>query len=310
MNIVGNEKLNSGHKTLAIGFDMLCGIAHSFPPLAAEILERDAGLTRNFREETITDLLMASLVGLRPLGIRVDFPDEPFTGGDMDWIFAAPLEFKGGRYLTVRLQAKRAQRAKRMKGDYWYYKHLDHDSGKQAQALVKPSPGLLPLYILYNPLPALAPATGASRAVEGVNLVPAQHIAAVVTKKCGIKDKKVDRWRPRFMPLSDILCWPVLTVAPSSPSLGGIPKVVVDSAAGPPQMTLGFHPDLVIQRLRSRSRSAIDVEPLDDIPPALRRAIEGDDTALDRRQIKKPRIILTSKLRRNTPEYNEAEQKG
>lgn len=104
---------------------MLCELAHSFPPRIAEFLERDRGLTRNFREETVTDLLMASLVGLEAFGIRVDFPDEPTTGGDMDWIFAAPLEINGGRYLRVLLQAKRAQFVKRKKsGGYWYYHHL------------------------------------------------------------------------------------------------------------------------------------------------------------------------------------------
>jgi hypothetical protein len=69
---------------------MLCDLARSFPPKVAELLERDRGLKRNFREESVTDLLMASLIGLEPFGIRVDFPDEPTTGGDMDWIFAAP----------------------------------------------------------------------------------------------------------------------------------------------------------------------------------------------------------------------------
>jgi hypothetical protein len=45
---------------------MLCELAHNFPLRIAELLERDRGLTHNFREETVTDLLMAGLVGLRP----------------------------------------------------------------------------------------------------------------------------------------------------------------------------------------------------------------------------------------------------
>jgi hypothetical protein len=109
---------------------MLCQLAHSFPPRIADLLERDRGLTRNFREETVTDLLMASLVGLEALGIRVDFPDEPTTGGDMDWIYVAPLEINGGCYLRLLLQAKRAQFAQLKNGGYWYYHHLDH--GKPA----------------------------------------------------------------------------------------------------------------------------------------------------------------------------------
>ena len=87
---------------------MLCELAHNFPLRIAELLERDRGLTRNFREETVTDLLMASLVGLEAFGVRVQFPDEPTTGGDMDWIYAAPLEINGGSYLRLILQAKRA----------------------------------------------------------------------------------------------------------------------------------------------------------------------------------------------------------
>lgn len=50
---------------------MLCELAHRFPLHIAALLERDRGLTRNFREETVTDLLMASLVGLEAFGVRV-----------------------------------------------------------------------------------------------------------------------------------------------------------------------------------------------------------------------------------------------
>ena len=85
---------------------MLCELAYSFPPRIAELLERDRGLTRNFREETVTDFIMMSLVGLEAYGIQVDFPDKPTTGGDMDWIYAAPLEINGGRYLRLVLQAR------------------------------------------------------------------------------------------------------------------------------------------------------------------------------------------------------------
>jgi hypothetical protein len=59
---------------------------------------------------------MASLVGMEALGIRVDFPDETKTGGDMEWVFAAPLEVKGGRYLRLILQAKRPQYVKLKRG--------------------------------------------------------------------------------------------------------------------------------------------------------------------------------------------------
>src|SRR5437764_3925489 len=75
---------------------MLCQLAKSFPDHVARLLERDRSLKRNFREETVTDLMMASLVALSPFGIHVDYPDERKTGADMDWIFAAPRETNGG----------------------------------------------------------------------------------------------------------------------------------------------------------------------------------------------------------------------
>jgi hypothetical protein len=80
---------------------MLCELAHRFPHYIATLLERDRSLTRNFREETVTDLLMASLVGLEAFGVHVQFPIEPITGGDMDWIYAAPLDINGGSYLRL-----------------------------------------------------------------------------------------------------------------------------------------------------------------------------------------------------------------
>lgn len=77
---------------------MLCEFANRFPRDLAILLERDRDLTRNFREETATDLLMMGLRPLQPLGVRVDFPDEVVTGADMDWIYVAPHDFGGGSY--------------------------------------------------------------------------------------------------------------------------------------------------------------------------------------------------------------------
>ena len=63
---------------------MLCLFAQHFPRSVANLLQRDKKLKRRFREETITDLLMANLVTLGGSSILVDFPDEPTTGADME----------------------------------------------------------------------------------------------------------------------------------------------------------------------------------------------------------------------------------
>lgn len=308
---------------------MLCELAHSFPARIAELLERDRGLKRNFREETVTDLLMAGLVGLEPCGIRVDFPDEPTTGGDMDWIFAAPLDIKGGRYLRLILQAKRAQFAKLKAGGYWYYHHLDHGTppGSQAKTLVghaATSPGgtaTLPLYIFYHPSSALAPATSTLPAIEGINLVFAYDVEPVVRRGCTKQEKKVDYWRDRFIPLSDILCWPAELIGLGNPSNPNTTQFMIGpDTIGLPLMTGGFHPDIVAGRLRRRQeqradisavrRAQFNIQPMNGIPPEIQRAIDGEVTAKDRKELKRPRVILSTRMKRSDPAFKQAEELG
>jgi hypothetical protein len=306
---------------------LLCELAHSFPPRIAELLDRDRGLTRNFREETVTDLLMASLVGLEPFGVRVDFPDEPTTGGDMDWIYAAPLEINGGRYLRLILQAKRAKFAKLKAGGYWYYQHLDHGTpaGQQAQTLMaytSSSPegmSTLPLYILYHSLSTLAPAESGRPDIEGINLIFASDVAPVVLGGCARHEKKVDHWRDRFMPLSDILCWPVVVGGSRSPPPPNETKFIVGPAeAALPNLMGGFHPDVVARRLKNRRARASKlapqpetalspIEPVDGIPNHIQRAIEGHITPEERRELKRPRVILSTRLRREDPDFPRAD---
>lgn len=305
---------------------MLCELAYSFPPRVAELLERDRNLKRNFREESVTDLLMASLVGLEAFGIRVDFPDEPTTGGDMEWIFAAPLEINGGRYLRLLLQAKRAQYAKLKSGGYWYYHHLDHGdpAGSQAQTLIghaAKSPtdmATLPLYVLYHPTSALAPADGVQPAIEGINLLFAHHVAPIVVGGCKKNDKRVDYWRDRFMPLSDVLCWPAAVIAPFAPTPPNATQFIVGpTVAVLPEMTGGFHPDLVARRFRDRQEqtrlpsgtrvgSTPKIEPAEGIPLSILRAIEGQVTLEDRKELSRPRVIFSTRLRREDPDFDRA----
>jgi hypothetical protein len=307
---------------------MLCDLAHAFPPWVAKLLERDRSLRRNFREETITDLLMASLVGMERFGIRVDFPDETKTGGDMDWIFVAPLEMNGGRYLRLILQAKRPQYIKLTSGGYWLYRHLDHGDppGQQAQTLVahaKGSPGVratLPLYIFYHPTSALAPFNG-EPAIEGINLVFASHVAPVVLGGCGRREKRVSYWRKHFMPLSDILCWPTVVSGPPVSLDPEATQFVVGPAIGATlQVTAGFHPDLVATRLRQR-RQAIPqsslapgtpptaVEPAEEIPEEIMRAIVGEVSEDERKTLPRPRVVFSTRLRRADPFYGEAAER-
>lgn len=200
--------------------DLLCEFATRFPDLAANILHRDRHKRRNFREETITDLLMAGLIGYEPFGIYVDFPaDESKTGEDMDWEFVDPDEPNGRCYLRLHIQAKRAIRstAKTKSNRYWYYRELDHavpkgaKKGSQHEMLLRQAhalPGCVPLYAFYHPKQALNRRGSAGPAIEGVNLMFADQIPVNLTAKAWPRtDKKVATWRPHFLPLSTFLCF-------------------------------------------------------------------------------------------------------
>ena len=309
---------------------MLCELAHDFPPRIAEFLERDRKLTRNFREESVTDMLMASMVGLQSLGIRVDFPDEPSTGGDMEWIYAAPLEISGGRYLRLILQAKRAKYVTLKSSGYWFYEHLDHGdpAGSQAKTLIShansSAAGMttLPFYIFYHPTSATMPAARKLPAIEGINLVFADLIEPVVRTGCKRADKKVSRWRSHFLPLSDLLCWPIVTIARPPPAQPGVTQFLVDGVGlRMPPLTSGFHPDIVTRRLNQRRErpQPVDkvevppprfVEPAEGIPGDIRRAIEGKMTMEDRQRLKRPRVILTTSLTRESSDFPALKQQS
>lgn len=303
---------------------MLCEFANRFPRDLAILLERDRDLTRNFREETATDLLMMGLTPLHPHGVRVDFPDETVTGADMDWIYAAPHDLGGGSYLRLMIQAKRSKRGKLKDGSsYWYYDHLDHGTpkGSQAQTLVnhaasKPD-GMdtLPLYMFYHPQSALEPAVGQLPAVEGINVRLARDIVPTVTGGCTRSKKKVSYWRTGFLTLSDLLCWPVVS-EPAPPPPPGEPAtefVLPGTFAPITYLAMAFHPELVAERInlvRGEIARTTDpdfaVRPSKGVPDHIRRAIAGKMTEEDRAALKRPRVIFSTPLTSEDPQFQQA----
>jgi len=303
---------------------MLCEFANRFPRDLAILLERDRDLTRNFREETATDLLMMGLTPLQPLGVRVDFPDEVVTGADMDWIYVAPHDFGGGSYLRLMIQAKRCKRAKLKDGStYWYYDHLDHGmpKGSQAQTLVnyaasKPD-GMdtLPLYMFYHPQSALEPSAGQLPGVEGINIRLARDIVATVIGGCKRNEKKVSHWRAGFLTLSDLLCWPIFN-EPAPPPQPGEPatEFLLPRTFTPVTYpAMAFHPELVAERInlvRGEIARTADpdfaVRPSNGVPDHIRRAIAGELTQKDRAALERPRVILSTPLTSKDPQFQQA----
>jgi hypothetical protein len=212
--------------------DLLCRFAHRFPSLAAEILERDRHKKRNFREETITDILMAGLVPFEPFNISTNYPvNEALTGEDMDWEFVDEHAVDGRKYLRLHIQAKRAVVNAPKTKPYWLYRELDHAvvlkapkakglgpvpppaklHGTQHKNLVdeaKKVAGCVPIFMFYHPNSALDPASSHLPAVEGVNWMFADLIPVNVTpSRWPSAHKTLKKWRPHFHPLSDLLCF-------------------------------------------------------------------------------------------------------
>lgn len=202
---------------------MLCQLARTFPQFIENFLERGNPLRRRFREETVTDLLMGSLITAGGAGIIVEFPDEPKTGADMEWNFVDPDD---GTFFRLLLQAKQSYG----EGDVWTrhaYKELLHTSGGSSTlqavtlcATARTSPATYPLYIFYHPARTCLMARDAGFSnVAGASLADGFKIERLVTasttRALRTRNKSVGRIAPLLFPLSDIFCPP--TILPMGP---------------------------------------------------------------------------------------------
>lgn len=201
--------------------DLLCEFAKRLPQVVADFLDKEVGKTKRFREETITDLIVASMTAFETFGVRVDFPvNETLTGEDMDWEF---VDVRGSNpkkwtYLRLHMQAKRAklsQGKKRVGHPYWYYPEIDHavpggKFGSQHDRLLTSStaPGCVPLYIFYHPNKACSELKSSLSEIEGVNLAFAGNIKRnLSSKRWPRDDKKVAAFEKKLFKLSDVLCF-------------------------------------------------------------------------------------------------------
>jgi hypothetical protein len=271
----------------------LCHFSREFPDKVAELLgfeefKRIAGmrLSRRFREETLTDILMGGLLPFHPHLIpHIDFAsNERITGHDIEWEFVSIRPGGRNRYLRLHLQAKRATATK--SGKHWRYQELDYREGGQAESLVTEARNIgghcVPLYLLYHPQQVLAPRSGGLPAVDGVNVMLAPAVAEAVAGGCRWPTRKVDYWRRHFMPLSDLLCCPL--GADSTQSIAAIQVQL----RMPVMVAAGISPDLIASRLERRRCAlremwteldrSLDDEPIeasDEVPPATMQLIQG-----------------------------------
>lgn len=200
---------------------MLCYLANQFPPFVASFLERSRPLRRRFREETVTDLLMGSLVTAGGGRIIVEFPDEPVTGADMEWNFVNPDD---GTFFRILLQAKQCYG----EGRVWTrhgYRELLHTvgNGTNLQAVVlcntaRADAATYPLYIFYHPESTVTAADAAGLgAVSGASLADGytveQLVTGATTRTLRTRNKSLKTIAPLLFPLSDLFCPPTVVGA-------------------------------------------------------------------------------------------------
>lgn len=144
---------------------MLCDFAKAFPRFVGKFLDRERGLSRRLREETVTDMWVASLVAMRGLGLHVDLANETQTGADLEIWFLSSTRDRGVGFV---IQAKRSHCGKvlmRPACDLDWEKHrfeeLDHAAGKKRRrgtqardlthAAKRSGRHVYPLYAFYTP---------------------------------------------------------------------------------------------------------------------------------------------------------------
>lgn len=205
-------------------FTSTCDLANRLPALVAAFLDVETGVRRRFREESVSDVIVASMLSLPGNDIAVITPDETKTGSDFDILL---IDLSSRAKAQFRIQAKRLK----PHGTNWQlgsYHELAHPAGtgKQAQTIVRSSVQetipTIPLYAFYNPA-AVCAASGGK--ISGIELADAHAINTLVQRLVKSKPKRpplkrLQTLQPLFFPLTTILC--------SSPdtSSGGVPRPI------------------------------------------------------------------------------------
>ncbi len=300
--------------TIAPIFSSPCDLANRLPIMIAEFLDIEQRLKRRFREDSITDILVASLLSLPGNDIVVLTPPEAKTGGDFDLVV---VELVSGEAVQFRIQAKRLTPHN---GDWTIGTYAElahpHNSGAQSQALLRglgsEAISTIPLYAFYNPAHVCAASGGT---VSGIELASGWEIrerikAIVKVKPKRLPYKRIGSLQPLFFPLSTILCAPSSAARASTIPLPAEARAAVVDAIEARSGLAGFGqtlaiPDVAAPRLpravdaessdpssrrrRSRGRRS---EPRDELPAIIRSAVERRKERVITARVKRPKILL------------------
>lgn len=273
--------------TLLPTFRTACELAQRLPALLSSFMELEAALGRNFREDSLTDLLIASFLQTTGLPVVVLTPNEARTGSDLDLeIVDVPTRTT----IRYRIQAKRLSNPT-AKWQTRSYKHLAHpnDTGLQVATLCDPANlagpvPTIPLYAFYNH-ETVCTASG----LPGIALADAFEIQHIINTSLHAtprpRFKQIGKLSHLFFKLEVLLC-------PGLPAAGRLVALPSESRDRYVRETQG-------QRKR-RASSAMNV----DVPNvgsmtgeqemALRGARDGAGRVQRRASIERPRLIVST----------------
>ena len=187
---------------------MRCYFACEFPPFVANFLHNSRTTGRSFREETITDIMMANLKLLGRDRIVVRFPNEPRTGADMEWNF---VNRNDGSYYRLLIQAKLAS-GETPNWDRYTYRQLSHCVRGEYQADILCQEARMstvptyPLYIFYHPLHVCLSAMRARCPnVEGANIANGYLVRYHAVRE----ERRLTFFDRRLPSLRELFCDPI-----------------------------------------------------------------------------------------------------
>jgi Family of unknown function (DUF6615) len=215
---------------IAQKFASACELAHKMPGIVADFIEIDKRLKRRFREDSMTDVLLASFLELPHGQVKVDTPRESRTGADFDLFVVQQRSYDITHY---RIQAKRLCDNKAWKqGRYHCLPHRVGRTGQlQADILCSSiPPGCIPLYGFYNHANVVTKSNGDA---EGISLADGYAIQRCVHQVVAgdASYKRIGALLPLFFPLRTILCSGQKSRPLATP--GGVAAVGPESDSGP-----------------------------------------------------------------------------
>lgn len=288
-------------------FGSPCDLAHRMPALVADFLDLETTLRRRFREESVSDVIVASLIRLSGWDLTVQVPeDEAKTGNDFDIIIFDPIHRTAVQY---RIQAKRlTPNAKNWSTSSYVELAHPKNTGDQSLALVRSAAAehripTVPLYAFYNPARTCAASGGV---INGVELADGRAIRGVVRELVKAKPKRlplkrISKLQPLFFPLSKILCPSDSESDRRFPTPEGSLRTVTGAIDEAAERFLGGSVDVPSVKLtdlrqsadKSRERSLVLP---DRLPAVLALALKmrSEIPRVVPARVKRPRIVLFS----------------